>query len=405
MSFDATESSPQRGSPMEVFLIFLRLGCTSFGGPVAHLGYFRTEFVERRRWLTEVEFAGIVGLAQALPGPGSSQTGYAIGLRRAGWLGGLAAWTGFTLPSAVLMLAFAFGHSVFAGRAGIALLHGLQLVAVAVVAQAVLAMQRSLAPDWPRGLIALGAGAMALLGPPSYGTLLAILFGAAAGLFFRSEPQPVAANTGWSGASRRLGALAGAAFCLLLAASFYPAAAHVTKPAIFLRFYQAGALVFGGGHVVLPTLEAAVVASGWIGQPAFLAGYGVAQALPGPLFTFAAYLGAALFAGSASQRVLAGLSALAGIFLPGLLLISAVLPFWAGLRARPGFSRALAGVNAAVVGVLAAALVHPVWSSSVRTGWDFAVALGAFLALTVWKLPPWVVVIAGGAVSCAMAFL
>ncbi|SNS24441.1 chromate transporter [Granulicella rosea] len=387
---------------MEVFLIFLRLGCTSFGGPVAHLGYFRAEFVERCGWLSEVEFAEILALAQALPGPASSQTGYAIGLRRAGWLGGLAAWTGFTLPSAALMLAFAFGHLLFNGRAGGALLHGLQLAAVAVVAQAALAMQRSLAPDWPRWLIALAAAAMALLGPPAYGTLLAILLGAAAGLILCDRPQPAPySGVRWMGDARRGAVLAGTLFVLLLAASAIPFAG-ATTPAVFLRFYQAGALVFGGGHVVLPALESAVVARGWIGQPAFLAGYGAAQALPGPLFTFAAYLGAAVCRGTASQRLAAGLVALAGIFLPGLLLVSTVLPFWTELRARPRFSQALAGVNAAVVGVLGAALIRPVWSGSVHTGVDLAVVLAASLGLTIWKLPPGIVVIAVGVISFAI---
>jgi chromate transporter len=384
----------RRGSALEVFAIFLRLGLTSFGGPIAHLGYFRAEFVSRRRWLTEQSFAELLAIAQSLPGPASSQTGYMIGLLRAGLGGGLAAWLGFTTPSAVLMLAFAFGHSLFTGHFGNPLLHGLQVAAVAVVAQAVLAMRRTLAPDIPRLLLALLAAAITLFAPTSFGTLLAIALGALLGLALRTTadapqltfPAPL---------SRRTALTAAALFCALVILCIAVRSNDITPLTVFSRFARSGALVFGGGHVVLPMLESAVVTPRWIPQPTFLAGYGAAQALPGPLFTFAAFLGASIGATQPNPHPIAlGLTALFAIFLPGLLLCTAVLPFWTSIRAHPSIRRAMNGINAAVVGILAAALIRPVASSTVHTWPDLALAIAAFFALVLLKLPPWLVVLA-----------
>ena len=390
-----TATPPTRGSPLEVFATFLRLGLTSFGGPVAHLGYFRAEFVSRRRWLTEHSFAELLAIAQSLPGPASSQTGYMIGLLRAGLPGALAAWLGFTTPSAILMLAFAFGHSLFTGRFGNALLHGLQVAAVAVVAQAVLSMRRSLAPDIPRILLALLAAAITLLAPASFGTLLAIALGALLGLTLRTSndapqltlPAPL---------SRRASLIAAALFAALVCLCIAVRSNTISPLTVFSRFARSGALVFGGGHVVLPMLESAVV-SRWVPQPTFLAGYGAAQALPGPLFTFAAFLGASLQPNP--HPIAFGLIALIAIFLPGLLLATAVLPFWTAIRAHAAIRRAMNGINAAVVGILAAALIRPVASSTLHTWLDLGLAIAAGFALVLWKLPPWLVVLATAALT------
>lgn len=397
------QSAPSRSSALEVFAIFLRLGLTSFGGPVAHLGYFRAEFVTRRRWLSEQSLAELIAIAQSLPGPASSQTGYMIGLLRGGLPGALAAWLGFTTPSAALMLAFAFGHSLFTGRLGGAFLHGLETAAVAVVAQAVLAMRRTLAPDIPRVILAVVAAAVVFLTPASVAILVAIGLGALAGLFLNTGtdapqltfPAPL---------SRRAALLAATLFGALLAFSLAVRSNAVTPLHLFARFARAGALVFGGGHVVLPMLQSAVVANGWIAQPPFLAGYGAAQALPGPLFTFATYLGAAIGAAQPHPHPFAfGMLALVGIFLPGMLLATAVLPLWSTVRTHPGIRRAMNGINAAVVGVLAAALIHPVASSAVHTWLDFGLAVAAFFALVLWKLPPWLVVLGCAALSLLAA--
>jgi chromate transporter len=380
------------GSAMEVLLVFLRLGCTSFGGPVAHLGYFQREIVERRKWCGESTLAELIALAQSLPGPASSQVGFALGILRAGWLGGLAAWTGFTLPSAVLMLAFAYGHSLISSPAGASLLHALQLVAVAVVAQAVLAMQRSLAPDRRRMVFAIIAVAVVLFGPPAFATLVAIAAGVGCGLLFlRSEQiaqdQPLAQRL-----PKRVGVAAAACFLILLV---LPPIVSLSFPnqelQVFSAFYRTGALVFGGGHVVLPLLEHSVVARGWVTQPAFLAGYGAAQALPGPLFTFGAYLGAVVR--PSPSPLTYGLIGLVGIFTPGLLAMAAVLPFWSSLRRNMMFQAAIRGINAAVVGVLMAALYHPLWTTTIHSPIDFWVALVAFALLTLWKAPSWSVVV------------
>ncbi len=385
-------SERERGSIAEVLLVFLRLGCTSFGGPIAHLGYFQKEIVERRRWCGEGTLAEIIALAQSLPGPASSQVGFALGIVRAGWLGGLAAWVGFTLPSALLMLAFAYGHSFLAGSVGNGILHGLQLVAVAVVAQAVMAMRKSLAPDRLRMAFAIAATGVTLFAPPQSATLIAIAAGATAGLLFcRSEEhengEPVALNL-----PKAAGVAAAAIFLLLL--TLPPLIAHyLAAPglSVFSAFYRSGALVFGGGHVVLPLLEGAVVARGWVTQQSFLTGYGAAQAVPGPLFSFGAYLGATVR--PTSSPLLYGLLGLVGIFTPGLLAMTAVLPFWSALRVNRYIQAALKGINASVVGVLIAALFQPLWTTTIHSASDFWIALTAFSLLTLGKVQPWIVVV------------
>ncbi|WP_338661905.1 chromate efflux transporter [Pararoseomonas sp. SCSIO 73927] len=388
------------GTPGEVFLAFLRLGLTSFGGPVAHLGYFRAEFVARRRWLGEAAYAELVALCGFLPGPASSQVGFALGLLRGGPWGGLAAWAGFTLPSALLLVLFAtWAGSLGASPLGAGLLHGLKLVAVAVVAQAVWGMARTLTPDRPRAAIALLATALAALAPPAIGQVAAILLGAAAGLLLCREEEAGAPEPLAFGIPRRVGLACLALFAalLLLPPLLGPAAA------VFDAFYRSGALVFGGGHVVLPLLRDAVVAPGWVSEDAFLAGYGAAQAVPGPLFTFAAYLGAALRPGPGG--LLGAAVPLAAVFLPGLLLLVGALPFWNALRARPAARAAMRGANAAVVGLLGAALYDPVWTATVQRPADFVLAITGFLLLTLWKLPPLALVALGALAGIGVAAL
>jgi len=380
---------------------FLRLGCLSFGGPVAHLGYFHAELVERRGWCSGEEYAETVALAQSLPGPASSQVAFALGLYRGGWAGGLAAWGGFTLPSALLLFAFACGHALFAGVLGVGILHGLQLVAVAIVAQAVLTMRRSLAPDNPRIALAVFAAALALL-LPSPVTTLGIIGGTALiGLMMPSALTDglVTGDSRRSPVTGRNGRIAGALFVgLLVLAPVVARTSHAA--AVFSAFYRTGALVFGGGHVVLPLLQGAVVAPGWVDEQSFLAGYGAAQAVPGPLFTFAAYLGAVMkdpATGAISVSLLAreamAAVALIAIFLPGLLLMAAVLPVWAGVRRNPRFQSALRLVNAGVVGILGAALVRPVATTALHSWRDVVIAAAALFALTRLKAPPWTVVV------------
>ena len=385
---------PFNGGALDIFLIFLRLGCLSFGGPVAHLGYFREEFVERRRWLTDIDYAQIVALAQSLPGPASSQVGFALGLNRAGVAGGLAAWLGFTLPSAVLMLAFALGHALFASRIGLAILHGLQLVAVAVVAQAVMTMWRNLVPDRSRAILAIAAAALVLFLPPSFGTPLAILLGALVGLSLPMQDAPSSAFTLTTSPGRRTpfaAPIAGVVFSVLLLVALWMSTDRLSGWALMASFYRTGASVFGGGNVVLPLLNQATVAKGWTTPEIFLAGYGMAQAMPGPLFTFAAYLGAVVRPNP--RPVLYGVGGLICIFLPGLLLMTAALPVWSGAQRYRRAQAALQGVNASVVGVLIAALYRPVWTSAVASRGDFWMVLAAFVALTAWQLRPWAVVL------------
>jgi chromate transporter len=383
------ESDPTASSALEVLLTFLRLGCTCFGGPIAHLGYFRAEFVQRRRWMTERAYADLVALSQFLPGPASSQTGFAIGLMRAGPLGGLAAWTGFTMPSAILMLLFAFGvGSIGESRVGAGALHGLKLVAVAIVAQAVMGMARSLCPDRVRASIAAAALIIMLAAPGSLLQVATIVAGGLTGwLLCRGEAEAASDNLTMP-VSRKAGIACLTLFFLLLALAFVPANGGA---ALFDAFYRSGALVFGGGHVVLPLLRDAVVVPGWVSDSSFLAGYGAAQALPGPLFTFSAYLGAV--AAVPPGGVAGAAIALVAIFIPGVLCLSGTLPFWHELRARPGAQAAMRGTNAAVVGLLGSALYNPVWTSAVQSPADFAVAATGFVLLIAWQAPPLVVVV------------
>ena len=376
-----------RGSAIEVFLAFLKLGMTSFGGPVAHLGYFRTEFVERRAWLDDQSYSDLVALCQFLPGPASSQVGMALGLGRAGWRGALAAWTGFTLPSAVALILFAMGVTHWAPLAQSGAIHGLKVVAVAIVAQAVLGMARTLCPDRLRASLAIVAALLVLAVPSSMGQIGAIVAGAVAGRWaVQAGHWPAAAHRD-GGVSRKAGAFLLVSFALLLVAlPLLAAFARSPTLSAVSSFYQAGALVFGGGHVVLPLLQASVVSSGSLSNDAFLAGYGAAQAVPGPLFTFAAYLGAAM-AGPPGGWV-GGLTLLVAIFLPGLLLVAGALPFWEALRQRDGVQRTMAGANAAVVGILAAALYDPLWTSTIHSRTDFGLALAAFALLVYARQSP-----------------
>ncbi|WP_322100142.1 chromate efflux transporter [Geminicoccus harenae] len=392
-----------RHPAIEVLAVFFRLGLTSFGGPIAHLGYFREEFVVRRRWLTEAAYADLVALCQFLPGPASSQVGMGIGLLRAGLPGAGAAWLGFTLPSAVIMILFALlVTDLDPGSAG--WLRGLKIMAVAVVAQAVQGMARSLCPDRRRATLAAAAAVLALLAPGSGGQLAAIALGGAVGLFL---PREAPAGQGEMLLVRAPAGLAAGALllCALLLAGLPLLAESTgsTSLAIFDRFYRTGALVFGGGHVVLPLLQGAVVAPGWVDPDRFLAGYAMAQAVPGPLFTFAGYLGAVLK--PEPNGIAGGLLCLAAIFLSSFLLVLGTLPFWAALRRRPLVRTVLAGINAAVVGILLAALYDPVWVSSIHRPADFALALLLFLLLTIWRLPVWLVVAAAAVGGMAFTTL
>ena len=385
-------------SAARIFAIFLRLGLTSFGGPTAHLAIFHDEFVTRRRWLDEAAYADLVALCQFMPGPASSQAGLAIGYLRAGYPGAAMAWLGFTAPSAAIMTLFAYGFALgWSGEA--AWLHALKLVAVAVVAQAAWTMGRTLWTDRRRTAIGLAAAIVLLVVPDSVMQIAVIAAGAVAGRWLLETDLPATSSpvdatappAEARGAGRRTGALLLGAFVALVVG--LPIAANVSglpEIEVFESFYRAGALVFGGGHVVLPLLQAEVVAPGWVGNDEFLAGYGAAQALPGPLFTIAAFLGAhiPLF----ESPITGALIALVAIFAPSFLLVPGLLPFWSGLRARRGARTALAGVNAAVVGLLLAALYDPVFTGSVRGAADFAWVLGAFALLFLLRWPPWLVV-------------
>jgi chromate transporter len=387
------------GHWLEVLAVFLRLGLTSFGGPVAHLGYFREEFVQRRRWLDDRGYADLVALCQFLPGPASSQVGIAVGLLRAGYVGALAAWIGFTLPSAAAMIAFGYGIEALGNAAGSGWLHGLKVAAVAVVAQAVLAMARALAPDRARATLAVVAAIIALAVPSAFGQIGAILIGALAGVTLLRGAVAVDHDALSLKVSRAVGAaLLALFFVLLIGLPLLASAIPSHALAEFDAFYRAGSLVFGGGHVVLPLLQASVVPPGWVSNDAFLAGYGAAQAVPGPLFTFAAYLGTVM--GPQPNGWVGGVICLIAIFLPSFLLVIGALPFWEELRRRPLAQAALRGVNAAVVGLLLAALYQPVWTVGITNAADFALASAAFLLLFMWQTPPWLVVIlsaAGGA--------
>lgn len=385
-----------RTSPLRLFLVALRLGLTSFGGPAAHIGYFRREFIDRRRWLDEAGFADLLALSQFLPGPGSSQFGFAVGYLRGGLAGGAASWLGFTLPSAVLMLLFAGGVGWLPDLAAAGWLHGLKVAAVAVVAQAVWQMGRVLCPDWPRLVLAAAAMGALLAWSEAWVQLAAIAGGALGGWALLRNRNPVPLPRSAGGAvvlQRRRGLVWLGAFAALLVG--LPLAATATGDsgwvALVDRFYRVGSLVFGGGHVVLPLLEAEVVTTGWLSHDTFLAGYGAAQALPGPLFSFAAYLGAVSHVGPGG--VAGGLLALGAVFLPGLLLVLGVWPFWQRLRGRPAAQAALRGANAAVVGVLAAAFCRPVLPAGVTDGRSLALAVALFAGLQWAKAPAWLVVV------------
>lgn len=404
----ARASRPPSGSVAEVFWAFLRLGVTSFGGPIAHLGYFRDDLVARRRWMSDKEYADLVALCQFLPGPASSQVGFAMGLHRAGTWGALAAFVAFTLPSAALMIAFAYGATLFEGVLGQGLLTGLKIVAVAIVAQAVWGMARMLTPDARRASIAVVAAVVALLWAGSLGQVLAIVLGGLAGvLLCRTDPP------GAGGADSALirfpvrravgiGALISVAVLLVILPLLTWLTGNGTVSLVD-AFFRAGALVFGGGHVVLPLLEAETVATGWVSPEQFLAGYGAAQAVPGPLFTFAAYLGTLSTVGPGG--ILGGLVALLAIFLPGFLILVGVLPFWNVLRTRTGMRSLMRGANAAVVGILAAALYDPLFTTAILGPGSFSLALVCFVLLVSWKLPPWAVVLIGGAGGILLALL
>jgi chromate transporter len=404
--------SDYAGSPArapEVLRAFLKLGLTSFGGPVAHIGYFREEFVVRRRWLDDAAFSDLVGLCQFLPGPASSQLGYSIGLMRAGFVGGLAAWTGFTLPSAIALTLLAFGaDAAFQGSSAVAsvamgLVHGLKLAAVAIVAQAVWGMARTLCPDLRRAAIAIGAAVAVSAGISSMMQVAVLLCGGLLGIWLCRAPTPVSGLAApvlrfATPVSRAVGTTSLALFALLLFG--LPLLRGWHAAALFDAFYRSGALVFGGGHVVLPLLHEAFVPSGWVSDDVFLAGYGAAQAVPGPLFTFASYLGAV--ASPSSHRVAGALLGLAGIFLPGMLILLGTLPFWDQFRIQAGAQAFMRGVNAAVVGLLGAALYHPIWTSSIRTAADIGVALIGFVLLAVWRAPSILIVTLGAAAGVVL---
>ncbi|MCY4575997.1 MAG: chromate efflux transporter [Chloroflexi bacterium] len=385
----------------EIFLVAGRLGLTSFGGPIAHIGYFREEYVVRRKWLDEGTFAELIALCQFLPGPASSQLGMAVGIKRGGLLGGFAAWLGFTLPSALALILFAYGVQELGAQESADWLHGLKIVAVAVVALALWGMGRTLTPDRTRITIAVVAAAALLLSGGIAAQLVVIAGGAVLGLIVLKPPEPRTDGDTVSDGGTRSAAMLLIAFLVLLAA--LPLASRLTESLaidVVDSFYRTGSLVFGGGHVVLPLIEAEVVPPGWVTSDEFLAGYGAAQAVPGPLFTFSAFLGASV--NGLTPAWGGGLLALAAIFAPSFLLVPGVLPFWERVRGVARVRQALMGVNAAVVGLLLAALYDPLWTSAIGTPADFAVAAAAFALLAFWKAPPWLVVvvtaIAGAAV-------
>ncbi|ATM77859.1 chromate transporter [Serratia fonticola] len=390
-----TDTTKTDHSPWAVFLIFLRLGLTSFGGPIAHLGYFRDEFVTRRQWLTERSYADLVALCQFLPGPASSQLGIVLGLSRSGYAGALAAWAGFTLPSAIALILFALGIASYRDAMPSGMLHGLKVVAVAVVAQAVWGMARNLCPDAPRITIMAAVTCFMLLLPSAWGSVGAIAIAAIIGLLL-FKPQQGAAHDPLPIAIRRRVGLFWLTlfFALLIGLPLLTATFPNQTLSMVDAFYRSGSLVFGGGHVVLPLLQADVVPSGWVSNDSFLAGYGAAQAVPGPLFTFAAFLGASM--NQVPTGWLGGMLCLLAIFTPSFLLVVGAIPFWERLRRHTRTQAALSGINAAVVGLLLSALYQPVWTSAIHAPQDFGLALVALVALMFWKLPPWLVVVGCG---------
>ena len=395
---------PRQGSFLEVLGVFTRLGLTSFGGPVAHLGYFRQEIVIRRKWVDETTYADLIALSQLLPGPASSQVAITLGITRAGLWGGLAAWLGFTLPSAIALTLFAYATTLGQGFTHAGWIHGLLVVAVAVVAQAVWGMANRLCPDRPRATLALAAAIAILLWPVAI-TQIAIL--AVAGLLgwwlFR-ETQPVKPSSLNLAVPRWLSVGCWIVFFgLLLGLPLLRLFFHNQALALFDTFFRVGSLVFGGGHVVLPLLQSEVVPAGWVTNAQFITGYAVAQAVPGPLFTFSAYLGA--IAKPAPNGWMGAAIALAAIYLPSFLLLIGILPFWDYLRSLGSFQGALRGINAAVVGILLAALYQPIWTSAIHAPIDFALSLLAFGLLVLWKWPPWLVVLLSALVGVGLSFL
>lgn len=387
---EEVRENTKKNSPWEVLQTATRLGITSFGGPIAHLGYFREEYVNRRKWIDEKKYADLVALCQFLPGPASSQVGIAIGFMRAGYLGALAAWIGFTLPSVIALIIFAYfvKGSSFTETGW---LHGLLVVAVAVVAQAVWGMAKNLAADRPRGTIAIIATIITLLVPNAIGQVGTIIGAGVIGwlLFREHSDTKIETKFTFSSAQKRGMGLLILFFILLFGLPILRQIVDWKTLALLDSFYRSGALVFGGGHVVLPLLQSEVVPTGWVTQEEFLSGYGAAQAVPGPLFTFASYLG--MVANGGSGAIIATI----GIFLPAFLLIIGALPFWDWLRHHPSCAAALKGINAAVVGILLAALYDPVWTKAIHTSLDFVLALISFSLLVLWKFPPWIVVIVG----------
>ena len=396
MNTNKTEKSEHathsNSSILNLFLIFLRLGLTSFGGPVAHIGYFHNEFVIRRKWFTDQAYSEIVALCQFLPGPASSQVGLAIGLSKAGYRGAFAAWFGFTMPSAIVMTLVALGYTHFSSNTS-GIIQGLKIVAVAIIAQALWGMFKSLCPDLNRRLIMIGAAIIVSILSSSLGQIIAILLAAAIGIALletadsHDEQQtfsiPVSKKTG--------GIFLGLFFFLLVSLPILNSLLASQSLDHIASFYQAGALVFGGGHVVLPLLQAEVVSTGLVNNDAFLAGYGAAQAVPGPLFTFASFLGASLYDGNLAWY--GSMLCLIAIFVPAFLLIAGALPFWQDIRTNPYAKSALAGANAGVVGLLLAVLYDPVWTSTVHGMKDIILIVGAFIALTKFKQPSWLVVL------------
>ncbi|BCL78712.1 chromate transporter [Ktedonobacteria bacterium brp13] len=395
--------SPQ-GSFLEVLGTFARLGLTSFGGPIAHLGYFRQEIVVRRKWIDEQNYADLLALCQFLPGPSSSQMGIALGMTRAGLWGGLAAWLGFTLPSAIALTIFAYVTAGVRGVTQSGWLHGLLVVAVAVVAQAVWGMAKTLCVDRLRATIAVLAAIALLLWPIAIVQILILAVGGILGWRFLQKTEVVKTSALPISIPRRFAVACWIVFfALIVGLPLLRLVFHNQGLALFDTFFRVGSLVFGGGHVVLPLLQREVVPAGWVTNDQFLSGYAAAQAVPGPLFTFSAYLGAVSH--PTPNGWLGALIALVAIFLPSFFFVIGILPFWNHLRSIEAFQAALRGINAAVVGILLAALYQPIWTSAIHTPVDLALGLLAFGMLVIWKLPPWVVVIVSALLGFALSVL
>ena len=391
------QSDPHRGSAFEVLRVFFRLGLTSFGGPVAHLGYFRDEVVARRKWLDERAYADLIALCQFLPGPASSQVVIALGIKRAGLLGGLSAWLGFTLPSAAALILFAYGITAVGDVSDAGWLRGLKIAAVAVVAVAIWGMARNLCPDRPRASVAIVAAIAMLAWPTAVGQVFIIVAAGFIGWRMLAGDQDGAGPAERLHVGRAVAVISLSLFgILLIGLPLLRQVVNNESLQVFDSFFRAGSLVFGGGHVVLPLLQSQVVPPGWITNEEFIAGYGAAQAVPGPLFTFSAYLGTILHGNlniGGSGAWVGGMFALAAIYVPSFLLVVGTVPFWDRLRGHSEFRKATRGINAAVVGLLLAALYNPVWTSAVHARWDFGLILAAIALLALWKWPPWLVVV------------